>query len=240
MAKRKIGYFCYNTFLALAALILSPIILFRILAYYKLRFNFHKDFSKNIKPVIWVHAVSEQQLIAAENVLHGLRTILSDYQPVVTYTGWNMEKAVQTVKSKYLFKILPYPIEFCFKTIVSRIKPCLFIVFEDCFYPNQIRFCKAAGSKVALINGRVNNKLSLIFRLAPNFLKSTFEQIDLLMMGTVAEANRIGQMGAHLSAIMVSDVISYQDELNDEVELNGNNIVNKGICTIGTLLGRNL
>jgi 3-deoxy-D-manno-octulosonic-acid transferase len=113
-------------------------------------------------------------------------------------------------------------------------------MIEDCFYPRLIRFSKRTGSKVALINGRINNRLELVRGLAPGFLKTVFGQVDLLIMASADEANRIGKLGAKLSAIMVSNVADARDGLFDENGLRESDSVNKAIDAIGELLRRDL
>lgn len=241
MAKRKIGYFCYNTFLALAALILAPIIIFRILANSKLVLTSFNNISGVSKPVIWVHAASKHQIPVAADILQELASVFSGYQLVITYSGSNAVSIGESVNPDQLFIPLPYPVELCSKKIISHIKPHLFLMIEDCFYPNLIRLCKISGSKVALICGRVDNRLSKVYRSAPNFLRTILEQIDLLMMSSVTEANGIGKLGAPLSAIMVSDAVGYRDaDSKGEAERGYKDSVKQGVCTIRTLLGRNL
>lgn len=238
MANRKIGYFCYNTLLALASLFIAPLIIFRLLANYQSRRRFFKEISGISKPIIWIHAATEGQLTYAYNVLKSLEETLSDYQPILTYNG-RESRIIQFANSNFIFTVLPYSIDLFSKQIVSRIKPRLLLMVEDCFYPNRIRSAKDTGSKVALINGRVNNRLALVYRLAPAFLKALFEQVDLLIMNSVDEANRIGQVGAKLSSILVSDATNDLDEVKYKAETNGRDSITETIAAIGALLGRN-
>ncbi len=240
MAKRKVGYFFYNTFLALAALILAPIIIYRILVNLQLFSASFNKLSGVLKPVIWVHAASERQIPVAADILQELTAAFSGYQPVITYSGINAASIGQSVKPDQLFIPLPCPVELCSKKI-SHLKPHLLLMIEDCFYPNLIRHCKASGVKLALIYGKVDNRLIKISCLAPNFLRMAFNQIDLLMMGSVTEANQVGKLGAPLSAIVVSEAVGFRDaDLKGQTELSDNGSVKQGVCIIGTLLGRHL
>lgn len=239
MANRKIGYFCYNTFLALASLFLAAMAIFRVLANYQSRRSFFNNISGISKPIIWIHAATEGQLTYAHRVLKSLEAILSDYQPILTYTGKESAQTIQLTNSNFLVTVLPYSIELFPKQILSRIKPRLFLMVEDCFYPNQIRLSKEAGSKVALINGRVNHRLVLVHRVAPAFLKAIFEQIDPVIMESVDEANRIGQLGAELSSILVSDSYSDRDEGQNGFETNGHDAITKTVYATVALLRRN-
>lgn len=241
MAQQKIGYFFYNTFLALAALIFSPIIIFRILVGFpSILASFKKKIGLFLKPVVWVHTASERQIPMVAYILQQLTPVFSGYQLVLTYTGRVAASAGKGIDPDLTPIALPCPVEFCSKRLISHLKPHLLLIVEGCFYPNLIRHCKSIGSKVALIDGRVDNRFPIVNRLAPNFLKGILKQIDLLMMSSVTEANRVGELGAPLSAIVVSDAVSYQEtESKGEAELNEDNSLKQAIGTIGTLLGRN-
>ncbi len=240
MAKRKLGYFFYNTFLALAGLILSPFIIFQIITGFAAVWTSLKK-SKPLlsKPVFWIHAASEEQLTAINGILPELTLSFSGYQPVLTYTGKNASNAGKSLGSDLMFVVLPYSVEFCASKILAQFKPQLVLMIEDPFHPNLVRHCKAAGVKVALIGGRVNHRLSLVYRLAPQFLKSVFQGIDLLIMDSVAEANRIGKLGAVLSTILVSGAVGCQvDAWRDDVKPVADDSLKETVEVIVTLLGR--
>jgi 3-deoxy-D-manno-octulosonic-acid transferase len=232
VAQRKLGYLCYNTFLALAA----PVILFRLLIAIKSRLKF-KYLSGGSKPKIWIHATSKPQLSLVVSILQEWVRIFPGYQPFLTYNGKNTTKISKCFDPEHQLIILPYPIEFCSRQNINRINPCLMILIEDCFYPRLIRLCKKNGSKVALIEGRVNKRLNLIHRLAPGFLRTVLQQVDLFLMNSVDEANGIGKLGAKLSSILVSNADHHQNEPSEENGFKRDDSLNKAM---GALLGRNL
>ena len=201
--------------------------------------------SKNIsgiaKPVILIYVASKRQQTVAEIILKEWQSLFSDYQLLLTYSVRKIiPGAIRLFNSELQLVVMRYPIEVCFHKNINRIKPCLILLIEDCFYPRLIRFSKKIGSKVVLINGRVTNGLRLVHRLAPRFLKAVFEQVDLLIMDSVDEANRIGKLGAELSSIMVSNVIDYRYDSFDEKESNRTDTISKVTDAIGALLRRDL
>ncbi len=239
MAEQRIGYFLYNTFLALAALILWPLIVFRILTKFPTGWTVLKEKTGVItKPVIWIHAATEGQIATLANIYQELTRVFTRYQLVVTCTGNKAATFGRSLAPELMLIVFPYSVEYCSKKIISYLKPQLLLLIDDCFYPNLLRHCKTAGSKSALIGGRVNKRLSFTFRLAPNFLKSILKRIDLLMMTSVTEANQVGKLGAALSTIVVSNAVGEQeDRWKGGAELNDNDSLKKAVGAIGTLLG---
>ena len=238
MAKRKIGYFFYNTFLALVGLVLLPVVILRILTGSLARTSFKKNNPLSEKPALWIHAATEGQLAFLAGILPTLTSLFTGYQGVLTYTGKNTVNAGKSLPQDLLFIVLPFSIEFSVQKIISQIKPRLLLMIEDPFYPNLVRHCKAAGVKVALIGGRVNRRLSLVYRLAPKFLKSVFQGTDLLMMNSVTEANRIGKMGAVLATILVSKAVGNPGDGWEGAAEPDDDSIKEAVGAIGILLGR--
>lgn len=236
MAQRRIGYFFYNTLLALAGLIYLPVIIFRIVTGYPtVGTSFKKQNGSILKPTLWIHAATEGQLTVIDGIFEQLTSFFTGYQMVLTYTGKNVVNVGKPPDSIQMLVVLPYSVEFCATKILAHFEPKLLLMVEDPLYPNLVHRCKAAGIKVALIGGRVNRRLLSVHRLAPEFLKSVLKGIDLLMMDSVAEANKIGKLGATLSKILVSGAIGYQgDEGNDD-----DDSLKEAFGAIGSLLGRN-
>lgn len=239
MAERKIGYFFYNTFLALVWLVRLPVVIFRILTGSPVgwaSWNGKGRFSA--KPVLWIHAATEEQLGILAGILPTLTSFFAGYQGVLTYTGKNGVNAGKSLPPGLELIVLPFPVEFSVGKIISQFKPRLLLMIEDPFYPNLVRHCKAAGVKVALIGGRVNHRLSLVYRLAPKFLNTVFQGIDLLMMNSVTEANRIGKMGAVLDTILVAKAIGNQDGGWEDTVTPDEGSLKEAVGAIGALLGR--
>lgn len=240
MAKRSIGYFFYNTFLALVGLIQLPVIVFRILTGSPVGgVSFKKNSDLSQKPALWIHAATEEQLAILAGIISILTSLFAGYQFVLTYTGKNAVNAGKSLQQDLHFIALPFSVELFSRRILSQINPQLLLVIEDPFYPNLVRHCKAAGVKIALIGGRVNHRLSLVYRLAPQFLNTVFQGIDLLMMNSVPEANRIGKMGAALSRILVSKAVGNPDDIWENAAEPDDNSLKEAVGAIGTLLGRN-
>lgn len=235
MAERKIGYFFYNTFLALVGLVRLPVVFYRILTGSPAGWaSWNGNNRVSEESALWIHAATEEQLAILVGILPTLTSLFAGYQGVLTYTG---KRGVNVGKSLPLglqLLVLPFPVEFFVRKIISQIKPRLLLMIEDPFYPNLVRHCKAAGVKVAVIGGRVNHRLSLVYRLAPKFLHTVFQGIDLLMMNSVAEANRIGKMGAVLTRILVAKAIGNQEDAAEPDEAS----LKEAVGAIGSLLGR--
>ena len=237
MVKRRIGYFFYNTFLALVGLFLLPIVFFRILTSPAIWASFPQKNHLSEKPALWIHAATEEQLAVLTDILPTLTSFFAGYQVVLTYTGKNAVNAGKSLPPDLFFIVLPFSVELFVRRILSRINPQLLLMIEDPFYPNLVRHCKEAGVKIALIGGRVNHRLSLVYRLAPKFLNTIFQGIDLLMMNSVAEANRIGRKGAVLPTILVSKAIGNQADGWEDAAEPDEDSLKEAVGAIGTLLG---
>ena len=240
MAGRKIECFCYRAFSALVGLILSPVFILRMIINFRtVETFFQSGLSSDNKPVIWAYIASKRQLPAARRFIRELSASYPGCQLVITAKGINTDSLRGAVGQNSIIMTPPYPVEFCSKAIVSKIKPRLLLIFEDWLLPNTVRDCGDLGCKVVLINGRVNRKARLLNRLLPGLVRIIVKRFDLLVMGTVAEANRIGELGAVLRKIAVAG-IEPQSELEadtgDKRRDNDTELIRQIIDTIGSIL----
>lgn len=213
MAGRKVEYFCYRAFLALVGLFFLPAFILRMIINFRTVGTFFQSgLSSDNKPVIWAYIASKRQLPAARRFLRELAPSYPGYQLVITANGNNTSSLQGAVGQNSIIMTPPYPVEFCSKAMVSKIKPRLLLIFEDWLLPNTVRDCGDSGCKVVLINGRVNREARLLNRLLPGMARITVRRFDLLIMGTVAEANRIGELGADLRKIAVARIQPLQSE----------------------------
>ncbi|TCL64793.1 3-deoxy-D-manno-octulosonic-acid transferase [Hydrogenispora ethanolica] len=211
MARQSVSYLLYNGLLILAGIFFWPYFIIRniilkrpVLPYFH---NMTPDFLRKLgpQPVIWVQAVSVGETVVANCIVNQIRKILPEYQVVFTTTT----PTGQAMAQKLLGDTLPityFPFDFPFfsRRFVKRIKPRLFIMVETEIWPNAIRYCRKAGAKIAMVNGRISNRsYGRYLKVAP-FLKTVLGQLDLLAMQSAEDANRIGTLGAPLEKIVVA------------------------------------
>ncbi len=123
--------------------------------------------SRPTAPVIWMHAVSVGEVMAARVVARALRQVLAQRQvsarlflSVTTDTG--METARAALKSGEVDAVGFYPIDApaAVKRALNAVRPSVFVTLETELWPLFLSACRARGVRTLLANGRVSDRLA--------------------------------------------------------------------------------
>ncbi len=169
------------------------------------------------KDIIWVHAVSVGEVIAASPIIDAIRKKFPRHNfliSTVTDTGQDMaRKAIPDPK-----EIIYFPLDF--KWIVNKvlkvIQPRLFIMVETELWPNFIRETKKREIPLAVVNGRISPSSFKGYRIIKPFLKRVLSNIDLFSMQSKLDEERIISLGAPEEKVHTTGNVKF-DGLKTEI-----------------------
>lgn len=199
-------YLIYNLLLFLILLIYSPILIYKQITNQNKKnikelFGFYskklKILTKNEK-VIWIHAVSVGETVAASPVVKELKKELPDYKLIfstTTYTGQNM--AHQIIKDADSIIYFPFDFPFAVKKALKAINPELIMIIETELWPNFIKIAKNKGHKIIYANGRISDNSFKKYKYLGSIMPKMLNQIDILAMQSEEDKNKIIELGAN-------------------------------------------
>ncbi|MBU1862140.1 MAG: 3-deoxy-D-manno-octulosonic acid transferase [Candidatus Omnitrophica bacterium] len=164
------------------------------------------------KKIIWIHAVSVGEVLAAQNFLQQLSNAVSGYQIVfstVTPTGNRIAKKIIENKAEVFY--LPLDVSWITNRVVRFLKPQLIILMETELWPNLILSAKKYGAKVAIVNGRVSPKSFRSYYRVKRLLRLVFRKIDLCLMQTERYAKRLKRIGVPDNKIRVTGNMKFDN-----------------------------
>lgn len=198
-------YFLYDLFLLILIIILLPFFLIKLLkGKYRegliQRFGFlPADIRKRLegKKIIWVHAVSVGETVAASPLVKELKrqypghTILFS---TVTDTGQEMARKIVEEADVYIY----FPLDFSFivRKVLNIVKPELIIIMETELWPNFIRLANQKGIKIVYANGRISDHSFRTYRYLGPYLKDMLKKVEFFCMQSEQDATRIISLGA--------------------------------------------
>lgn len=199
-------YLIYNLLLFLILLIYSPILIYKQITNQNKKnikelFGFY---SKNLKflteneKVIWIHAVSVGETVAASPIVKELKKELPDYKIIfstTTYTGQNM--AHQIIKDADSIIYFPFDFPFAVKKALKTINPELIMIIETELWPNFIRIAKNKDHKIIYANGRISDSSFKKYKYLGSIMPKMLNQIDVLAMQSEEDKNKIIELGAN-------------------------------------------
>jgi 3-deoxy-D-manno-octulosonic-acid transferase len=110
------------------------------------------------RPVIWVHAVSVGEVLAASRMIAELRERLPGWRIMVsttTRTGQKLARERFGAESVFYF---PLDFAFAVRAYLRVLRPRMFVLLETEFWPRMLLECHLAKIPVAVVNARISDR----------------------------------------------------------------------------------
>lgn len=160
--------------------------------------------------IIWIHAVSVGEVIAAVPLVRGLRERSPDVRIVmstITDTGQKVarERFGESVRIVYM----PFDLPGAVTRFLDAVQPKRFLIMETELWPNAIRICHKRGIPVALINGRISERSYRGYCKMRFFMKQVFNRMDALCVQNEMYAERLRRLGARSETVHAAGNIKF-------------------------------
>jgi len=204
-------YIIYNLLLFIILVLYSPILIYKKITNtgkknIKEMFGFYseniKELAKNNK-VIWIHAVSVGETVAASPVVKELKKELPEHKIIfstTTYTGQNM--AHKIINDADAIVYFPFDLPFAVKRALKAINPELIMIIETELWPNFIKIAKNKGHKVIYANGRISDSSFKKYKYLGSILPKMLNNIDCLAMQSEQDKERVIELGANAEKVL--------------------------------------
>lgn len=157
------------------------------------------------RPCIWFHAVSVGEVVAVKPLVKAVKDRLPGASIVVsTGTETGQDKARDSIPEADGFLYLPLDFPAFIDRVVDKVRPNLFVLMETELWPNLIHSLNRCGAAVALANGRISDRSFPRYRRLRPFFSPTLQKIDLYLMTSELDGERIAAMGARSSRIHIT------------------------------------
>lgn len=161
------------------------------------------------KPVIWLHAVSVGEVIAARPLLQGLRSRYPGHQlllSVTTETGRGIAEHDQLADRVIYF---PFDIGPAVRRALATVQPHVVIIMETEIWPIFTQEASRRGIPLLLVNGRISDRSSTRYRRLAWFFGPVLARFACLGMQTDLDRDRIIASGAPAERTQVLGNLKY-------------------------------
>jgi 3-deoxy-D-manno-octulosonic-acid transferase len=173
--------------------------------------------------IAWFHAVSVGETAALEIFLKKFRAKFPEFKIIISTVTDTGQKRAESIKEKDAIIYLPLDLKFIAEKTVDRIKPDIFIILETEIWPHILRSMKKRDIKTILINGRISDRSYGGYSKIKCFLKKVLSDIDLILMQTPVNKNRIISLGANPDKVHAVGNIKFDFEPDLKSDkINGN------------------
>ena len=157
-------------------------------------------------PVVWLHCVSVGEVQAARPLVHAIRREFPDYAilvSTVTVTGQQLAREVFKNEATQVF-YFPVDWRWSVRRALKAVKPSLVLIMETELWPNFLFECRNRKIPTAIVNGRLSEKSFGRYKLIGSFITKVVNCLDLAVMQTEADADRMRGLGLRFERVLVS------------------------------------
>lgn len=157
---------------------------------------------KGGKPVIWLHAVSVGETMAARPVAKALKMAMPQCRiglSCITDTGY--ETALAAKKSGEVDAAFFYPLDLPLfvRRALKSVRPDVFLTMETELWPNFLHLARQNGVKTVLVNGRISDRmLNNVPKIKP-FWRWVFSNLDGVLLRSQTDAQRFETLARQLN-----------------------------------------
>lgn len=238
-------FFAYN---ALSIFLLIPLFLFNIYRSIRLgwplataeRFGFvpRSALAKVAgRPVIWLHAVSVGEIIAARPLLKALRSRYPNHAVVVTNTTETGRTTAAGFPEIDLCLYFPFDFLPSVRAMLRSVKPRIIIIMETEIWPNFCREAAGNGIPLLLANGRISDRSFKRYLKFSWFFRPALRCFSTICMQSEIGRERIAAIGANPESIRVTgnlknDIPSRQVDEEERTKLRARYSIPPDCCVL--------
>jgi len=161
------------------------------------------------REVVWVHAVSVGEVMAAVQLIRELSTARPELLVVVsTTTATGQRLAKQRLPELPVF-YLPLDFAFVVRRYLRVLRPRLLVLMESELWPNLMGQCFKAGVPMAVVNARVSDRSLPRYLRLRRLWRPLLAKISLFLAQSAETAERLVQIGAPAERVQVTGNLKY-------------------------------
>lgn len=212
-------YWIYNILLLIYWIGLVPVLLYRMVV----KEGFYERLKPSMgfmtpalqeriagRPVIWVHAASVGEIVAASPIVKDIQREFPQVAvvvSVVTKVGYGMAERILPDAEGIIFFPLDRP--FFVRRSLHLFNPLAILLVETELWPNFLRIAKKEQIPVMMVNGRISGRSHKRYMRIQSFVKGMLGSIDRFCMQSNIAAEYITDLGAHPSQVTVTGNTKY-------------------------------
>jgi 3-deoxy-D-manno-octulosonic-acid transferase len=166
------------------------------------------------RDVIWVHAVSAGEVIAAAPLIRRLVTLVPDVRVLVTTmtpTGANQVRRLLGSRVSHCYA--PYDFPWALHRFLKRVRPRLLVLIETELWPNMVRMTAARKIPVVLINARLSERSAKGYKRIAGLTRMMLTRLTWIAAQYPEHAQRFVELGAPAAIVDVVGNVKFDVEV---------------------------
>ncbi len=167
--------------------------------------------------VIWIHAVSAGEVIAAAPLMRRLLTMVPDAPLLVTtMTPTGASQVRRLLGNRVTHCYAPYDYPWAMRRFLKRVRPRLLVLMETELWPNMITHSVRRRVPVVLINARMSERSARRYRRIAGLTRAMLRKLRWIAAQYPEHADRFVELGAPPEVVDVVGSVKFDVELPDD------------------------
>ena len=172
------------------------------------------------QPLLWIHAVSVGETVAAAPLVRELRHDYPEHQILITcMTPTGSARVESLFGDTVLHAYLPYDTAGAMKRFVKKFDPALLILMETELWPNLIHYCSKAEVPVVLANARLSARSARGYKRFGALTRPMLQQLELVAAQSQDAAERLICAGANADDVRVTGSLKFIVDVDKSAQL---------------------
>ena len=170
------------------------------------------------KPVIWVHAVSVGETLAAVPMIKALQLKYPDHHLYITSTTpTGSERVKASFGDSVSHSYLPYDLPWFYKRFLKALKPSVAVIMETELWPNMLAVCAQSSVPVVIANARLSEKSARGYQRFSVLTADMLQHVTLVAAQFDEDAHRFAELGVSRERLAVTGNIKFDLDLEKGV-----------------------
>lgn len=174
---------------------------------------------KGKEELIWVHAVSVGEVIAAIPLVKALQAQYPEKKIcMTTTTPTGSDRVNAAFADTVLHYYLPYDLPSLMARFIAALRPSQLIIMETELWPNLLMVCEEKGVPAVLVNARLSERSARGYARFASLAKPMLQRLRFIAAQSEADAQRFIGLGVAKEAVFVTGSIKFDISLSEAVK----------------------
>lgn len=170
------------------------------------------------QPVIWLHAVSVGETLAAAPLVKALQERNPDWQWLITTTTPTGSERVRAIFGKSLSHVYaPYDLPVFLNAFIKRTRPSLCIIMETELWPNLLHSCRTHNIPTIIANARLSEKSARGYKKLSPITNGMMADVYRIATQQQTDGDRFIDLGLPREKLVVTGSIKFDLDLDADI-----------------------
>jgi 3-deoxy-D-manno-octulosonic-acid transferase len=170
------------------------------------------------RPLIWLHAVSVGEVLAASRLVGELDRAFPGFQLVIsTTTRTGQQLALERFGQSRVF-YCPLDLPWAVRAYLNALQPRLLMLAETEFWPNLLNGCFRRRIPVAVVNARISDRSWPRYRLLRKLWRPILGRLNCVLAQGETDAERLRALGCRPDRVHMAGNLKFDVRVPGEAE----------------------